>query len=350
MKILITGNMGYVGPGLISKLRQSYPDAELIGYDMGYFSKCLTNVDYLPDNKLDKQIFGDVRNYQESIFEGIDSVVYLAAISNDPMGKRFEKVTMDVNYRAAINMAKSAKKHGVKSFVFPSSCSVYGEAGDFPKVETDNLNPLTAYAISKVEAEKGLYALASEDFLVTCFRFGTACGHSGRLRLDLVLNDFVAGSVISKEISILGDGTPWRPLINVLDMARAIDFGISRKSSTGGNFSVMNTGSSTWNYQIVDLAKAVAEVVPGVKVSVNPNAQPDKRSYKVVFDLFEKLAPDYQPIVDLKTTVQGLYSNLIEMNFNDHNYRKSQFIRLEVLTGLQNKGYLTEDLIWNWQN
>lgn len=348
MKILITGNMGYVGPGLVKKLRQSYPDAELIGYDLGYFGKCLTNVDFMPENRLDKQIFGDVRYFDDSLFEGIDAVVYLAAISNDPMGKKYEEVTMDVNYLSAIRMAKAAKKQGVKSFVFPSSCSVYGEADDFPKVETDNVYPITAYGRSKAEAEIGLSGLASEDFIVTCFRFGTACGHSDRLRLDLVLNDFVAGSVISKEISILGDGTPWRPLINVLDMARAIDFGISRSASNGGNFLVLNTGSSVWNYQIIDLARAVADVVPGVKVSVNPNAQPDKRSYKVVFDLFEKVAPDHQPIIDLKTTVQTLYSNLTEMNFNDPNYRKSQFIRLVVLNNLQEKGFLKDDLSCNW--
>jgi len=347
MKILITGNMGYVGPGLISKLRKSYPNAELIGYDLGFFAKCLTNVDFLPDNQLNKQIFGDVRQYDESLFEGIDSVVYLAAISNDPMGNKFEKVTMEVNCKSAIRMAESAKKSGVKSFIFASSCSIYGEADDYPKLETDRLNPLTAYAKSKVEAENGLYAIANENFLVTCFRFATACGHSDRLRLDLVLNDFVAGAVTSKEISILSDGTPWRPLINVLDMARAIDFGISRNKENGGSFLVVNTGSNSWNYQVVELARAVAEVIPGVKVSVNPNAQPDKRSYKVNFDLFAKLAPDYLPVFDLNRTIKDLYSNLIEMSFNDHQYRKSQYIRLEVLNSLQDKNFLNDNLTWN---
>jgi nucleoside-diphosphate-sugar epimerase len=350
MKILITGNMGYVGPGLISKLRKSYPSAELIGYDMGYFSKCLTNVDFLPDNQLNKQIFGDVRHFHESLFEGINAVVYLAAISNDPMGNKFEKVTMDVNYISAVNMAASAKKQGVKSFIFASSCSIYGEADDYPKLETDRLNPLTAYARSKVEAENGLNGLADENFVVTCFRFATACGHSDRLRLDLVLNDFVAGAVTSKEISILSDGTPWRPLINVLDMGRAIDFGISRSVRKGGSFLAVNTGSNTWNYQVVELAKAVAEVVPGVKVSVNPDAQPDKRSYKVNFNLFAELAPEYLPVYDLETTIKNLYSNLTEMNFNDHQYRKSQYMRLEVLNNLHRKGYLNNSLIWNWQN
>ncbi len=348
MKILITGNMGYVGPGLISRLRQSYPNAELIGYDMGYFSKCLTNVDFLPDNQLNKQIFGDVRDYPENLFEGVDAVVYLAAISNDPMGNKFEKVTMDVNCRSAIRMAESAKKNGVKSFVFASSCSIYGEADDFPKVETDKVNPLTAYAKSKVEAENGLSKLASENFIITCFRFATACGFSDRLRLDLVLNDFVAGAVTSKEISILSDGTPWRPLINVLDMGRAIDFGINRNTDKGGAFLAVNTGSNSWNYQVVELARAVAEVIPSVKVSVNLDAQPDKRSYKVNFDLFAKLAPDYLPVFDLNTTIKDLYSNLTEMKFNDHQYRKSQYMRLEVLNNLQNKDFLNDNLSWNW--
>jgi nucleoside-diphosphate-sugar epimerase len=349
MKILITGNMGYVGPGLMSRLRQSYPDAELIGYDMGYFSKCLTNVDFLPENKLNKQIFGDVRHFHDNIFEGVDSVVYLAAISNDPMGNKFEKVTMEVNCKSAIKMAESAKKHGVKSFVFASSCSIYGETDDYPKLETDRLNPLTAYARSKVEAENGLSALAGENFAVTCFRFATACGNSDRLRLDLVLNDFVAGAVTSKEISILSDGTPWRPLIHVSDMARAIDFGISRKTNIGGTFLVLNTGSNSWNFQVVELARAVAEVIPGVRVSVNPDAVVDKRSFRVNFDKFVQIAPDYQPVYDLKATIRDLYSNLTEMNFNDHQYRKSQYIRLVVLNNLQDKSLLNDTLNWNWK-
>lgn len=349
MKILITGNLGYVGPSLIAKLRESYPGGELIGYDMGYFSKCFTNVDFSPENKLDQQIFGDVRSFEESIFEGVDAVVYLAAISNDPMGNKYEEVTMDVNYKSAVRMARSAKKQGVKSFVFASSCSIYGEADDYAKVETDNLNPLTAYARSKVAAENDLAGVADESFIVTCFRFATACGHSNRLRLDLVLNDFVAGAVTTKEISILSDGTPWRPLIHVSDMGRAIGFGIERKADQGGSYLVLNTGSIQWNYQVVELANAVAEVIPGIKVSVNPNAQPDKRSYKVNFDLFSKMAPNHQPIYDLHTTIAELYSNLQEMGFSDSNYRKSQFIRLEVLNNLQQKGFLNENLNWAWQ-
>lgn len=348
MKVLITGNMGYVGPGVIAHLRKTYPNAELVGFDTGYFAKCLTNTSFLPESKLDMQIFGDVRNFNPEIFNGVTAVIYLAAISNDPMGNKFEQVTMDVNYKAAIEMAKAAKQKGVKTFTFASSCSMYGEASDGAKVETDKLNPLTAYARSKVAAEKDLEPLADDNFTITCLRFATACGFSNRLRLDLVLNDFVAGAVISKEINILSDGTPWRPLINVLDMALAIDWAIQRKRENGGNFLAVNTGSNEWNYQVKDLAHEVAKFVPGVKVSINADAPPDKRSYKVNFDLFKKLAPNHQPKHNLEQTIKDLKSNLESMNFNDPDYRSSYMIRLKILNQLQDGNLLKNDLNWNW--
>jgi nucleoside-diphosphate-sugar epimerase len=348
MKILITGNMGYVGPGVISHLRKTYPQAELIGFDSGYFAKCLTNVPFLPESMLDRQLFGDVRAFNPEILNGVTAVIYLAAISNDPMGNKFEQVTMDVNYKAAVEMAKAAKAKGVKTFTFASSCSMYGEASEGAKVETDTLNPLTAYARSKVAAEKDLQPLADDNFTVTCLRFATACGFSNRLRLDLVLNDFVAGAVISKEISILSDGTPWRPLINVLDMALAIEWAIVRKPESGGNFLAVNTGSNEWNYQVKDLAYEVAKIVPDVKVSINADAPPDKRSYRVNFDLYKKLAPNHQPKYNLESTIRDLKINLELMNFRDSDYRNSFMIRLKILNQLQESGMLNNQLNWNW--
>jgi nucleoside-diphosphate-sugar epimerase len=348
MKILITGNMGYVGPGVVSRLRKVYPQSELIGYDTGYFARCLTNSSFLPETKLSRQIFGDVRNFDPSILDGVTSVIYLAAISNDPMGNKFEEVTMDVNYRSAVAMAKAAKQKGVKTFTFASSCSMYGEASDGAKVETDTLNPLTAYARSKVAAEKDLAPLADDNFTITCLRFATACGFSNRLRLDLVLNDFVAGAVTAKEISILSDGTPWRPLINVLDMAIAIEWAITRKPENGGNFLAVNTGSNEWNYQVKDLAYEVSKIVPDVKVSINADAPPDKRSYRVNFDLFKKLAPGHQPEHNLESTIKGLKSHLELMNFTDANFRNSYMIRLKVLNQLQETNILNTQLTWNW--
>jgi nucleoside-diphosphate-sugar epimerase len=349
MKILITGNMGYVGPGVVSQLRESYPEAELIGFDTGFFAHCLTNSPFLPELKLNQQIIGDVRNFNPDMLNGVDAIVYLAAISNDPMGNRFEDVTMDINYKSAVEMAKIGKNKGVKSFVFASSCSVYGEADDFAKVETDRLNPLTAYARSKIAAEQDLEKIADSNFTVTCLRFATACGFSNRLRLDLVVNDFVAGAVTSKRIDILSDGTPWRPLINVLDMARAIDWAVLRKPENGGNFLAVNTGTNEWNYQVKELAEVVAEVVDGCKVTVNPDAPPDKRSYKVNFDLFKTLAPNHQPVFQLKPTIRILVENLTEMSFNDANFRKSSLMRLNVISNLIQQNELDNNLTWNWK-
>ena len=277
---------------------------------------------------------------------GVDAVVHLAGISNDPMGNKFEKVTLDINHKASIELAQKAKAHGVKAFVFASSCSMYGSADDRPKKEGDPLNPLTAYAKSKVFTERDLQPLADKNFKVTCLRFSTACGMSERLRLDLVLNDFVAGAFTAKRITILSDGTPWRPLINVKDMARAIDWAIDRDLSAGGPFLAVNVGSDEWNYQVKELAEAVAAVIPGVEVSINPNAQPDKRSYKVNFELFKKLAPNHQPQVDLKATIHELWEGLRALRFKDADFRNSHFMRLKVLDYLREQGELDENLSW----
>ncbi len=348
MKIIIAGNLGYVGPSVTNQLRTTFPDAELIGFDIGYFTHCLTNPFFSPEAKLNRQVFDDIRKFPEGLLEGVDAVVDLAAISNDPMGNKYEQITLDVNYRAAVNLAKLSKKAGVKSFVYASSCSMYGAASDYPKKEDDELNPLTAYARSKVLAEKELSPLADNNFKITCLRFSTACGFSNRLRLDLVLNDFVAGSLINKEINILSDGTPWRPMINTKDMARAVEWGIIRDKNQGGNFVAVNTGCNEWNNQIKPLAEAVAREIPAVKVTINPDGGPDKRSYRVNFDLFEKLAPNHQPVHDLKSTIEELRDNLLAMKFNDKNFRESQLIRLKVLNRLQENGFLNNNLEWIW--
>ena len=346
MKILILGNLGYIGPSVIARLRETYPTGELIGFDIGYFAHCLSNADRAPEIQLDKQIYGDVREFPESLLEGIDAIVDLAAISNDPMSFKYEEITLDINYRAAVRIAKFAKSRGVKSFVFASSCSMYGLADDTPRTEGDKVNPLTAYARSKVLAEEELEPLVDEKFTVTCLRFATACGWTNRIRLDIVLNDFVAGALVNKQMSILSDGTPWRPMINTKDMARAIDWAVSRKASNGGKFLAVNAGSNEWNNQVITLAEAIATVIPGVEITVNPNAPPDKRSYRANFDLFKMLAPNHQPKEDLISTVQDIKANLEEMNFNDPDYRNSQFVRLKVLDRLQNRGLLNKNLSW----
>lgn len=346
MKILITGNTGYVGGAVVRQLRYSRPSVTVCGFDSGFFAHCLTNAKYLPELDYDKQFWGDMRAFPYDILDGVDSVVHLAAISNDPMGNRFEKVTKDINYKASVRLAMEAKKHGVKSFVFASSCSMYGLAEGAPRREGDLLNPLTAYARSKAATENALKTLAADMFVVSSLRFATACGMSDRLRLDLVLNDFVACAVATGEITVLSDGTPWRPLIDVKDMARAIDWAVSRSSGTGGSFLAVNVGSERWNYQVKALASAVASAVPGTHVSINTNAPPDKRSYRVDFSLFKQLASDYQPMTTLDQTINELKYGLLSMQFSDARFRDSQLMRLKVLEHHIVNGRLNEDLRW----
>ncbi|QNL51721.1 SDR family oxidoreductase [Olivibacter sp. SDN3] len=346
MKILITGNMGYVGPRVVNRLRNSYPNAKLIGYDMGYFGTCLTNASVLPESKLDMQYYGDVRDMPPELLYGVDAVVHLAAISNDPMGLKYEEVTFNVNYRSSIKLAEMAKEAGVRSFIFASSCSMYGESGEDVKTEASTLNPLTAYARSKVLTEEGLSQLVDDGFTVTCLRFATACGMSERLRLDLVLNDFVASAVATGTVQILSDGSPWRPLIHVNDMAKAIDWAIDRWPENGGAFLAVNAGSDTWNYRVIELAGMVADIIPGVTVSLNREAAPDKRSYRVSFERYKTLAPYYQPSYTLASTIEELADNLRQMAFKDAHFRNSKLMRLQMLNYLQETDEINSELEW----
>lgn len=344
MKILVVGNLGYVGPTLVRYLREARPDAVIDGYDNAYFAHCLTGDD-LPERHINSQIFGDVRAITAEALQGYDAVVELAAISNDPMGNQFEAVTHEINQVATISTATLAAAAGVKNFVFASSCSVYGIAQGGPRKETDPLNPITAYAKSKIGSEQALAALDT-DMTITCLRFATACGMSARLRLDLVLNDLVAGALTTGEIKVLSDGTPWRPLIDTADMARAIDWAVDRAATNGGQFLAVNAGTNDGNYQVKDLADAVARAVPGTHVSINTLAPVDSRTYRADFGLYKSLAPNHQPVVSLDQSVQNLISGLTQMKFADADYRTSRLIRLVVLQGHIAHRRLNQNLEW----
>lgn len=347
MRILIAGNMGYVGPSLIQFLRRTRPNAELIGFDAGFFGQALTDANVLPETLLDCQVFGDIREIPETLLNGVDAIVHLAAISNDPMGNRFERVTGEVNQAASVRLACQASRAGVKSFIFASSCSVYGTADAGARTEADRTDPITAYAQSKVGTENALRAAKLDPMVVTSLRFATACGMSDRLRLDLVLNDFVACALTSGEITVLSDGSPWRPLIDVEDMARAIDWAIDRPSERGGPFLVINVGHNEGNYQVKDLAAAVEAAIPGTKVSINSAAPADRRSYRVDFSLFKMLAPDHTPQIKLEQSICKLRDGLQNMSFADRDFRNSQFIRLKMLERHIGEGRLSHDLRWN---
>lgn len=349
MHVIVTGNMGYVGPLVVQELRSRYPGIRITGIDQGYFAHCLTATGSLPETRVDVQLFGDVRTLDKSVFHDVDALVFLAAISNDPIGERFAAVTDQINHVACENIASAARSAGVRSVVFASSCSVYGfsESGDCD--ETSSVNPLTAYARSKVACEQALVALASEDFQVTCLRFATACGMSPRLRLDLVLNDFVANALVTGTITILSDGTPWRPLIHVADMGRAISWAVSRCDSAPSL--VVNVGRNDWNFRVRDLADAVAAVLPGTSISVNPLAAPDKRSYRVKFERFDEIAPaDARPRETLEGTIMGLVEGIRAFTKVAHleaNFRSDpHVIRLRTLLEHLETGRLTEQLHW----
>ena len=343
MKILVLGNQGYIGPVLTRHLCQQ-GFKMLDGLDTGYFAHCLTSFERMPEFGLNIQFFKDVRDLTKEDIKGYDALIYLAAISNDPMGKMFEQATTEINQEAAVDIAEMAAAQGVQHFVYASSCSVYGAAAG-KRHEKSELNPLTTYARSKIATEQALAKIVSRNFQVTCLRFATACGWSPRLRLDLVLNDFVASAVALQKIEILSDGTPWRPLIHVKDMARAIEWALVRVD--GENFIAVNVGSDQWNYQVQDLANAVAEVIPNTYVQVNRNAPHDKRSYQVDFSMYESLAPKHQPQVTLRETIQDLWQGLQNFKFREKQFRESKhFIRLNTLRAHLDENRISKELKW----
>lgn len=332
MNVCVIGSDGYVGSVLCFHLRScgvvvSEVDARWFSYSEN-------------SPRMDAR---QCVNYVD--LSDFDAVVYLAAVSNDPMGHAFERPTMEINATACVDIAAAAKQAGVKSFVFASSCSVYGTAVGDLRSESDSVNPLTAYARSKIYAEKQLAELETDKFNITALRFATACGASPRLRLDLVLNDFVASAVTTKRINILSNGKPFRPLIAVPDMARAIEWAIFRRDS---GFLAVNCGAKSWNFQIADLAEAVREVIPGTVIEINHEATTDPRSYKVDFSLYERIAPDHQPICKLTDTIKGLEEQITALKLNpSQDFRTlSPFSRLTTLKNHISSGSMDAQLSW----
>lgn len=347
MRILITGALGYVGAALVRHFRACFPDADLIGVDTGLFADCLATAGPPPEALLTRRIDADIRDLDAGALAGVDAVVHLAAVSNDPIGARFAAATDAINRAASLRLAGLAAAAGVGHFVFASSCSVYGSAGAAARREDDATEPLTAYARSKIAVEDGLRGLDRGGMLVTSLRFATACGMSDRLRLDLVLNDFVAAALATGRVEVLSDGSPWRPLIDVADMARAIAWAVARPAEAGGAVLTVNVGRDAANYRVRDLAAAVAAALPGTEVRINTRAAPDARSYRVDFSRFAALAPACLPRADLAASIAGLVTGLRAIGFADAAFRAGEkFIRLNRLGALLAAGTLGGDLRW----
>lgn len=348
MKILICGNLGYVGPVVCKHLKCAFPDSELTGLDTAFFATRLSTFGRIGDTYCDVQLYKDIRDVSQEFINQFDSVVLLSAISNDPMGNKFEKVTNEINYMALKNIVEPFVELPNKRLVFASSCSMYGSADGKAKKENDELNPLTAYAKSKVAVEKVLETCTlGINSTATSLRFATACGMSDRLRLDLVLNDFVASAILNNKIDILSDGSPWRPLINVYDMARAIEWALLRGEGIGSAYLAVNTGSNSWNYQVSEIAKSVAEKLPNCEVSINKVAPKDKRSYRVNFDLYEALAPNHLPVSTLNSTIDELVLGIHEIkHLINKDFRSSDFMRLYILESHLSSNRLSNELRW----
>tara|TARA_Y100001980_G_C14510900_1_gene286368 strand:- start:19 stop:1068 length:1050 start_codon:yes stop_codon:yes gene_type:complete len=344
MKILLIGNLGYLGPVVSTHLKKQNPNYYLVGLDTGFFY----NKDKFSNTLLsiDQQIYGDIRKINLDFLDSFDAYIILAGISNDPMGNEFKNITEEINYHATIKIINSIKNIDTKKVIFASSCSIYGVFEGKAKREVDELNPLTVYAKSKVGIEKALSKFKNKKTIITCLRFATACGMSPNLRLDLVLNDFVANAKIFKKIKVLSDGTPWRPLIDVKDMAIAIEWALKRNSIDLPSFLVVNTGFNNWNYQIKDLAFAVSKIIPNTVVEINNKALPDKRSYNVDFTIFEKAASKFFRKHSLEKTINELNDGLKKISFQDKNFRNSNFIRLNHLRHLIKEKKLSNNLYW----
>jgi nucleoside-diphosphate-sugar epimerase len=346
MKILVTGCMGYVGPAVVSELQHAHPEATIIGLDAGWFFQQVDGGPRFPEFKLDAVLFMDIRDVTPDLLQGVTHIVHLAAVSNDPMGQAFQDVTESINGEATMRLAKHAKDAGVRRFVFASSASVYGYGDSSPRSETSEVGPLTTYAQLKLAVEEELKDMSSSTFQTTALRFATACGWSPRIRLDLVLNDFVASAITTGKIQILSDGRPWRPLISVPDMARAVGWAVSDERDEFGSSVVVNVGCDEWNYRIIELAQEVAGAIDNVDVIVNSAAPADKRSYRVDFALWRSIAPNHQPQNTLVETILSLKTNLSEIRDLAPDFRNSDRVRLRRLKALQDADLLDERLRW----
>lgn len=337
MRILVTGHRGYIGTILVPMLlEQGY---DVLGLDCGLFERSTFINRIVPVDELRK----DVRDVTARDLKGIDAVLHLAALSNDPLGDLNPELTYEINYQASVRLALLAKSAGVSRFIFSSSCSNYGAGGDDFMTEESPLNALTPYGISKVLTERDVSQIASDEFSPVFLRNATAYGVSPRHRFDLVLNNLMAWAVTTGQVLIKSDGTPWRPIIHIEDIARAFIASLQAPREVIHN-QVFNIGRTDQNYQVRQLADIVRETVPGSRVEYAAEAGPDKRNYRVDFSKVEKLLPGFQPQWDARRGAQELYDTYRQVNLKVEDFEGPKYRRISQLKELLANGAIDETL------
>ena len=324
MKVFVTGHKGYIGVHLVDLLKQG--GHTVTGCDLGLFDGCAWEKTVPADRELIK----DVRNVTLGDLDGHDCIMHLAAISNDPMGEVNAAATYAINRDASIRIAELAKKAGVARYLFAASCSVYGAGEKLDLDENDPLNPLTAYARSKIETEQAVSSLADNNFTPAYLRNATAYGHSPMLRVDLVVNNLLACAIATGEIRIMSDGFPWRPLIHCRDIARAFVAFMNAPKTRIHNRAV-NVGGNSENYQVRDVGDRVKTLIPSAKITYTGEIGADPRNYRVKFDLLNQLLPDFRLQYNLSSGMEELYRKLVDNGFTKKDWDGDQFVRLRVL-------------------